>query len=247
MGYYIDLLNKINKVEAQGFNPYTDSLANRVAQLPSVDTNVPQGGDNGLQGSSEPISDTTNVANPTQVSNEITMEEYSRALDVHRQNQADMTRLFQEKHPDVPVGDLLSQYTPEEKFNTRLDSISAELNKQFGDYTLSREDVKDDSVKNALFDAYFANQKILKDYEEQEGLTIKTRGQEEKHDEEEKFGWRNLVKHSYTRKEDEDREEIVPYQYLIDSGYETTKQKELEKEKGKKQKENKKQRNTWKF
>lgn len=74
MGYYTDLLNKINQIEAHGFNPYTDSLEGRVAQLSTVsDTNIPQAENNGLQTVSEPISQPQdNVTDPTQVSNNIT-------------------------------------------------------------------------------------------------------------------------------------------------------------------------------
>lgn len=177
MGYYQDLLNKIEIVESQGFNPYTETYSARIGQL---ETQSMPTQENVV--SSPSIDDPVSQISP----------QYSQAWIDYGQQQALATKAFQEAYPSVNVGDILKEYSAMEDFsNAELDRYSKQLTEKYGELTITPDEVKEYSPD------YYKTLNVLKEEEKRDI----TKGDVETDDSEELFGWRNLLQRRYKKDE----------------------------------------------
>ena len=214
MGYYQDLLNKISIIETQGFNPYQEDYMSRIGQLIT-----PVIGD-GLEAPS-----TTPEAIPE--TQPITEQQYYQAWGEYGQAQADVTRAFQQRFPQVPVGDILRDVSSIEGFSNReLAKYASPYVKQYGDISLSQEEVKAASPR------YYDIKKTLREgdilYGKASEKETETKGTKEKEVDEDLFSFKNIFQRRTIT-----GEESEVYKFLIDD-------EELLKEVEKKSKQDKK-------
>lgn len=114
MGYYTDLLKKIETVDAQGFNPYTETYGARIGQLeavsPTNDTNISPEIDNSLN--TPKIAQNTGIGY-SQPTDPPTMQPYQRSEVSEMLKQAGQPDYLEQIRPE----DLIDEQTISTVYN----------------------------------------------------------------------------------------------------------------------------------
>lgn len=201
-----EMLNNLISVEKAGFNPYTQAYS---AILEPNGTTTPSTQESGLNTAQNASTEVTEVPTTTTSASTDQKQAYYDAWNAYAPQQAAITRLFQETYPNIPVQEILSEYSKMEGFsNKQLDKYFADLEKKYGKASLTPEQVK------SVAPEFYQTQSVLRQGdvvvpEKDKRASISTRGEEEQNIEE-LWSYRNLL---------ERRQGVgqkVPYLYLED-------------------------------